>query len=120
MVQDVENFPARLNPVAFLEREVLEDGHVPVLETLVAEDVATHVAVGSESSRDDERFAIVGNVAPCRRQRRRTRSNRSATFDCRSRLSRVQRLGQAVWVCDGACSTDAIGKAVLAGGEVGG
>ena len=63
MIEDVEDLPPCLNAIALFEREVFEDGEVPVLEALVAENVPAHVAETPERGRSDDRFAIRRHVA---------------------------------------------------------
>ena len=64
MIEDVKDFPTRLNNIAFFaKREVLEDRQVPILEALVAEDVPAHAAEGSKRGRSNERIAVRGDVA---------------------------------------------------------
>jgi hypothetical protein len=69
MIENVEDFPSCLNAIALLEREVFEDRQVPVLEALVAEDVAPHVAKRSECWRSNVRVAVYRDVAASRRKR---------------------------------------------------
>src|SRR5205807_2956897 len=58
VVEEVKGLNAELRLQPFSEFEALGDGKVDVMETCVAEDVATHSAKGSERRRKKRRFAI--------------------------------------------------------------
>lgn len=65
MVEQIEEFDSELSVEPLLEREILEDGEVYVLEAIVAENVAAHGAKGSSLRRNHGRAA--GNeAASCR------------------------------------------------------
>src|SRR5258706_4285939 len=74
MIEDVEDFPAELEAIPFLDREGLEIGQVEVVEPGIAEDVATHVAEAPQGWRNQDRVAVRGDKAaeapqrscPCR------------------------------------------------------
>src|SRR5215472_17114209 len=103
MIQDVEYFPARLEAIAFLKGEILKNGEVPVLEALVAKDVATHVTESSKSGGSDYGVSVVGNVAACRCKRRTGGSLRLAQCGGGIRRRCRERLRQTIRICDGAC-----------------
>jgi len=132
MIEDVEDFPARLNAIALLEREVLEDRQVPVLEALVAEDVAAHVAERPECWRRNVRVAVYRDVAASRRKRGPHSTTRDGVVQASINLRRCGRRGDAaVYACNRTrhvaynksrvwCIYGAVRNAILAGREVGG
>ena len=88
MIEDIEDFPASLNAIALLDREVLENGQVPVLETLVTEDVPAHGTEGSKRGRSYERIAVRGDIAPTGCQRSQGDCVGQTTVNRAGRLSR--------------------------------
>src|ERR1700687_94487 len=97
MIEHVEDLPARLDSIALPEPEVLEDGHVQVLEARVAEDVAAHVSKLTETVRGKECLAVRGGVAATDCQGSRVHSvSRALGSVCRGNC--IGHKNSAAWV----------------------
>src|SRR6202022_2396834 len=115
-----------LEAIPFLDREVLEDRHVQVVEPRIAEDVATKVAEAPQGRGNQDRVAVRGDKAAEAPERSRTRRSGALGIGLAFRNpSRSPSASKGEWAvrgrnsaAGGAGEAAAKGEAVLTGWEV--
>src|ERR1700674_5514988 len=92
MVEDVEELRAELRTEMLAPLEVLGDGKIHVLETRIAEDVASHGAESAKRRRNQDRIAIRITTKGRQRIARITHCS-SVQSQCFCATSRI------AWIC---------------------